>query len=169
MWKLWVVQMCASKKTETGDWIGWFPVILKTTCITAPITRGSYLVQLQLPILCVLHQLHISSLCVKVLFRCTMNDTSYSRWWCWPSRPSTELHPSTSKHWSDHAPQCEHIAESKQGSLSKVTTLLCSCTLVVERTPDQCQDGRTTRHLPQKTQDSFAQCSFQPCIAWLPT
>ena len=36
-----------------------------------------------------------------------LQPTSDSRWWCWPSRPSTELHLSTSKHWSDHTPQCK--------------------------------------------------------------
>ena len=61
--------------------------------------------------------------------------------------------PSTSKHWLDHTPQCEHfalkhqlvagttIAESKQRSLCKVTTVLCFGIAVVERIPDQCQDS----------------------------
>ena len=30
--------------------------------------------------------------------------------WCLPSRPSMELHLSTSKHWSDHTSQCEQFA-----------------------------------------------------------
>ena len=38
------------------------------------------------------------------------------------------------------------ITESKQRSLSKVTTLLCSGASVVEWTPDQCQDSWVTRH-----------------------
>ena len=38
-----------------------------------------------------------------------LRPASYSRRWCWPSRPSTELHLSTSKHWSDHTPQREHF------------------------------------------------------------
>lgn len=33
----------------------------------------------------------------------------------------------------------------------KVPTLLCSGTLVVERTSDQCRDSRITRHLPHFT------------------
>ena len=33
-----------------------------------------------------------------------------SRHWCWPSRPSMELHLSTSKHCSDQTPQLEHFA-----------------------------------------------------------
>ena len=37
---------------------------------------------------------------------------SNSRWWCWPSWPSIELNLSTSKHWSDHAPQHEHFTTS---------------------------------------------------------
>ena len=43
-----------------------------------------------------------------------LRPASNSRRWCWPSRPSTELHPSTSKHWSDHAPQREHFAHLHQ-------------------------------------------------------
>ena len=45
------------------------------------------------------------------------------------------------------------IAEGKQRSLSKVTSLFYPGASVVERTPDQCQDRRITRHLLQKTQD----------------
>ena len=85
--------------------------------------------------------------------------------WCWPSRPSMELHTSTSKHWSDRMREpstslhyisglaCTPITDSKQRSNSKVTTLLCSGASVVEWTPDQCQDGVVACHLPLKTQD----------------
>ena len=38
-----------------------------------------------------------------------LQPTSDSKQWCWPSRPSMELHPSASKHWSDHMPQREHF------------------------------------------------------------
>ena len=38
-----------------------------------------------------------------------LQQASNSRWWCWPSRLSTELHPSTSKQWSDHMVQREHF------------------------------------------------------------
>ena len=34
-----------------------------------------------------------------------LQPESDSRWW-----PSKELHPSTSKHWSDQMPKCEHFA-----------------------------------------------------------
>ena len=68
-----------------------------------------------------------------------------SKRWYRPSMLSMELHPSTSKHWSDHTPRREHfislhyinwpagtgITESKQRSLSEVATLLCSGTSVV--------------------------------------
>ena len=37
-----------------------------------------------------------------------LQPASDSRRWYWPSRPSTELHPSTPKHWSDHTPQHKH-------------------------------------------------------------
>ena len=103
-------------------------------------------------------------------------SASDSRRWCWPSRLSAELHPSTSKHWSDHMPQSEHFAllhqpagtpitESKQSLLTKVATL-CFGTSVVEWTPDQCQNSRVTLHLLHKTQDSFVQISPWPRITW---
>ena len=38
-----------------------------------------------------------------------LQPKSNSRRWCWPSMPSTELHLSTSKHWSDHKTQHEHF------------------------------------------------------------
>ena len=47
------------------------------------------------------------------------------------------------------------ITESKQRSLSEMTTLLCSGASVLEPTPNQCQDS----HLLQKTRDSFVQTS----------
>ena len=43
-----------------------------------------------------------------------LQPSSYSRWWCWLSGPSTELHLSTSKHRSDHLPQCKHFAPEHQ-------------------------------------------------------
>ena len=109
-----------------------------------------------------------------------LQSESDSRRWCWPSRPSSALHPSTSKHWSDHTPPWEHFAhlhqlagwysivEIKQSPLSKVATLLCFGTSVVGRSPDKCQDSGITLHLPQKTQDSSVQTSPWPSIAWLP-
>ena len=67
------------------------------------------------------------------------------------------------QHWSDHAPQREHLAPLHQlagwyrhrWKQTKVTTLLCSGASVVEWTPDWCQDSRVTCHPPQKTQDSL--------------
>ena len=59
------------------------------------------------------------------------------------------------------------ITERRQRSLSWVAALPCSGASAVERPPDQCQDSRTTRHLPQKTQDSFVQTSPRPEIARL--
>ena len=96
---------------------------------------------------------------------------SDSRNWCWPSRPSTEQHPSTSKHWSYHTPQLEHFAPLHQLAgwyrhlweqikvAQQSQNALCFGTSVVEQTPDQCQDSRVTLHLLQKTQDSFVQPS----------
>ena len=60
-----------------------------------------------------------------------LQPMSDSRWWCWHSRLSMELHPSISKHCSDHMPQHEHLAllhqlalwychQRKERSLSKV-------------------------------------------------
>ena len=36
-----------------------------------------------------------------------------------------------------------------------------------KETPDQCQDSRISRHLPQNTHDSLGQTSPRPCLAWL--
>ena len=57
------------------------------------------------------------------------------------------------------------------------TTPNCSCfspsamsqlfNSVVKGTPDQCQDSRISRHLPQNTYDSLGQTSPRPCLAWL--
>ena len=77
------------------------------------------------------------------------------------TRPST----STSLHYI-RWPAGNGITESKQSSLSEAATLLCSGTSAVDQTPDQCQDNRVTRHLPQKTHDSFVQTSPRPRIAW---
>ena len=46
-----------------------------------------------------------------------LRPASDSRHWCWPSRTSTELQPSTSKHWSDHSPQQEHRSSTSTGWL----------------------------------------------------
>ena len=59
------------------------------------------------------------------------------------------------------------IAESKQSPLSKVTTLLCFGTSVVEWTSDQSQDSRITPHVLQNTQDSFVQTSSYPKLGWI--
>ena len=100
-----------------------------------------------------------------------LQPASDSRRWCWPSRLSMELHPSSSKHWSDHTPHAPTSAllyyiswPAGTASLSAVATLLCFGTSVVERTPDQCQDSGITRHLLKKTQDSFVQTSPRPCL-----
>ena len=69
-----------------------------------------------------------------------------------PRRQSV-LHPAPYRHrW-------------EQRSLSQITTVLCSGASVVEQTPDQRQDSRVGRHIPQKTQDSLVQPTPQPCIA----
>ena len=44
---------------------------------------------------------------------CSLHSTQWW-WWFWPSRPSMELHPSTSKHWSDQTPWREHYAPLHQ-------------------------------------------------------
>ena len=111
----------------------------------------------------------------------SMTSTGFLlRWWCWPLRLAMELHPSTSKHWSDHMsqestslfhiswPAGTSITQSNQWPLSKDATLLCFGTSVVEQTTDQCQDSAINLHLPQKTQDSFFQTSPWLCIARLP-
>ena len=49
-----------------------------------------------------------------------LRPASDSRWWCWSSRSSTELHPSTSKYWSEHTPQLEYKGRSAKSRLSSV-------------------------------------------------
>ena len=96
-----------------------------------------------------------------------------SRHWCWPSRPSMELHLSTSKHCSDQTPQLEHFAllhqlagwyrhRWEQTKPSRLATLLCSGTSWVERTPDQCLDSRI--HSLSSAKYSRHICSE---VAWL--
>ena len=90
----------------------------------------------------------------------------------------TELHPSTSKHWSDHTLQREHFPLLHQlgwlvppslrtNKVHSVKSRLFSVLApqLVERTPNQCQNSRITHHLRQKIQDSLAQTSPWPRIA----
>ena len=90
----------------------------------------------------------------------------------------TELHPSTSKHWSDHTLQREHFPLLHQlgwlvppslrtNKVHSVKSRLFSVLApqLVERTPNQCQNSRITHHLRQKIQDSLAQTSPWPHIA----
>ena len=109
-----------------------------------------------------------------------LQPTSDSRQWYWPSKLSTELHPSTSKHWSDDTHQHKHFTPLHQLAVwhchsweqTKVAQLghdSCSGPSVVEHTPNWCQDSRVTCHLWQKTQDSLVQTLPHSCIAWCPS
>ena len=78
--------------------------------------------------------------------------------WCWPSRPSTELLLSTSKHWSNISwPTGSTIAESNKTSSAK--SRLFSVLAPQWWNELQRQDSRITLRLPRKTQDSFVQTS----------
>ena len=82
--------------------------------------------------------------------------------------PNTDQTTSSISSTSLHSiswPAGNTITESKQSSLSKVTTGLCSCDSGVEQTLDQCQDSRVAPHLQQKTQYSLVQTSPGPRIA----
>ena len=77
-----------------------------------------------------------------------LHPASDSRQWYWPPNTGQTIRPITSTllyyiSWPDGTA----VTESKPRLLSKATTLLRSGASGVERTPNQCQDSRVTRHL----------------------
>ena len=108
-----------------------------------------------------------------------LRPATYWRRWYRPSKWSTELHPSTSKHWSDHTPQCEHLAPLHQ--LGSWYWHRWEQTKVAQQSHNpsvfwRLSGGMNSRQMSgqqnhsaslQKTLDSLVQTSSHPRIAWL--